>query len=245
MHPDIFQALDFHTPPKLVMFDLDGTLVDSAYDIAAALDSMLAINGLPLAGESKVRQWVGNGAERLVRRALVWVHHGDAGALSPEQYENEADRLPEPELQQYLQQFLEAYQQAPIDKTVLYPGVKESLQSLFEQNIQLAVITNKPIALTWPILKGLGIDHFFSLVLGGDSLPEKKPSPLPLQHALDFYKVSAQDSVMVGDSKADIYAAQAAEVKVVAVNYGYSNGVPVQNWQPNCVVSNLSLAQNV
>lgn len=240
MHPSIFAALEFSGPPKLVMFDLDGTLVDSVYDIAAAVDKMLAENNLPEAGEARARQWVGNGAERLVRRALVWVKHCETRELSPEEFEAQADQLNQTEVQKYLEQFLVAYQASPVDKTVLYPGVESCLQLLHEQSIPMAIITNKPIALTWPILKGLNIDHFFTLVLGGDSLAVKKPNPLPLQHALNFYQVSAEESLMVGDSKADIHAAQAAAVKVVAVDYGYSNGMPVQSWQPDCVVSNLS-----
>ncbi|GAA6150639.1 phosphoglycolate phosphatase [Pseudoteredinibacter isoporae] len=240
MHPSIFRSLGFDVFPKLVMFDLDGTLVDSAYDIAAAIDDMLAENDLPLAGEVRVRQWVGNGAERLVRRALVWVNDSRASDWPVDQYEQAADELSDEEVERYLQQFLRAYQETPVNKTVLYPGVEACLASLLENNVQMAVITNKPIALTLPILEGLGIAEFFSLVLGGDSLPEKKPSPLPLQHALEYYAVSSQDAVMVGDSKADVFSAQSAAVKMVAVNYGYSNGVPIENWQPDCVVSNLS-----
>lgn len=241
MHPTILKALNFTSTPKLVMFDLDGTLVDSTFDIAAAVDKVFSDNNHPLAGEQRVRQWVGKGAERLIRRALVWLECLDSETeLSVEEYENAADDLPEKHVKSYLQQFLTAYKETPINKTILYPGVKECLQLLHSQSVSLALITNKPIELTWPILKGLEIDHYFTLVLGGDSLPEKKPSPLPLQHALDFYLVPSSQSVMVGDSKADIFAAQAAGVKVIAVDYGYSNGTPVQLWKPDCIVSNLS-----
>ena len=214
MHPTILQALNFTTTPKLVMFDLDGTLVDSAFDIAAAVDKVFSDNNKPLAGEERIRQWVGNGAERLIRRALVWLECLDnEKELDSEVFESAADNLPEKEVQEYLQQFLDAYKKTPIEKTVLYPGVKECLQLLHDQKVPMALITNKPIELTWPILKGLKIDHYFTLVLGGDSLSEKKPSPLPLQHALDFYLVPSSQSIMVGDSKADIFAAQAAAVK--------------------------------
>jgi len=241
MHPSILNALNFQTPPKLIMFDLDGTLVDSAYDIAAAVDKVLIENQQPAAGEQRIRQWVGNGAERLIRRSLVWLQCLESKKeLSGDVFEQAADKLEEKLVQKYLQQFLLAYQAVPIAKTVLYPGVEECLQTLHKQKIKMAVITNKPIDLTWPILKGLKIDHYFELVLGGDSLPEKKPSPMPLQHAMEKFLARSCQCVMVGDSKADIFAAQAAKVKVVAVDYGYSNGTPVQTWQPDYVTSNLS-----
>ncbi|MBV0933050.1 phosphoglycolate phosphatase [Marinobacterium weihaiense] len=214
--------------PACVMFDLDGTLVDSALDLTAAVDNMLQALGREPAGEAKVRQWVGNGAQVLVQRAL-------SGDMHP------ADSAVEPELFQVaFEVFLAAYTQSNGRYSRLYPGVNELLIHLQQAGVPMAVITNKPTAFTMPLLKALKIDHYFGQVLGGDSLPVKKPDPLPLLTVLETNSCPPEQALMLGDSRNDVAAARAAGVPVVCVSYGYNHGEPVASCSPDRVVDSLA-----
>ena len=211
--------------PKLIMFDLDGTLVDSVPDLSSAVQKMLAAMGLPLSNEDQVRVWVGNGAHQLVKRALVFAAPERAEALFDEAFSL----------------FMAFYAQGVAVDSCLYPDVKETLSVLHQQGITLAVVTNKPECFTYPLLKYLGIEEYFAYVLGGDSLAEKKPHPLPLQHLFEKMGIRPNQALMVGDSVNDVQAARAAGCPVVAVPYGYNHGEPIESAKPDQVISSVSL----
>jgi phosphoglycolate phosphatase len=213
--------------PACVMFDLDGTLVDSVLDLTAAVDNMLQALGREPAGEEKVRQWVGNGAPVLVMRALT-------GEMYP------ADDAIEPELfQAAFEVFLSAYTQSNGRYSKLYPGVEEVLLHLQQAGVPMAVVTNKPMAFTTPLLQALKIDHYFGQVLGGDSLPVKKPDPLPLQVVMETLGCQPEQALMLGDSRNDVLAARAAGCPVICVSYGYNHGEPVESCSPDRVVDSF------
>jgi phosphoglycolate phosphatase len=205
-----------------VLFDLDGTLIDSVPDLATAVDAMLKSMGKPPAGEAKVNRWVGNGAPALVKRALLNDDNGDE--LHQQSFKNEADDT------DYLHAyaiFEQAYQQRLTQATGIYPGVESVLSRLRFANIKMALITNKPRRFTLPLLNALQLDQYFSSVLCGDDLVQKKPHPLPVETALKELHVDAENAVMVGDSISDIKSARLAGVKSVAVTYGYNHGMSI------------------
>ncbi|MEZ5591051.1 MAG: HAD-IA family hydrolase [Gammaproteobacteria bacterium] len=121
----------------------------------------------------------------------------------------------------------------------LYPGVVEGLESLRQLGSTLACITNKPALFTQPLLHTLGLSHFFSLILSGDSLARKKPDPLPLLHAASTFGVKPEQCLMIGDSRHDVDAARAAGIAVIAVSYGYNHGQPIAQARPDGIVDSL------
>ncbi|MCE0733304.1 phosphoglycolate phosphatase [Halomonas sp. G15] len=210
---------------RLVAFDLDGTLIDSVPELAVAVDMTLSELGLPEAGERKARLWVGNGALKLVERAL-------ADALG---------EAPSPQrLEPAHQRFLYHYGRDVGARTRLYPGVRECLDALRERGLSLALVTNKPHAFIAPLLEGVGLDAHFALCLGGDSLPDKKPHPAPLLHVAAHFDVSPAACLMVGDSRHDVAAGKAAGFRTLAVPYGYNHGEPVRDSGPDGVVESLA-----
>ena len=209
-------------PIKAVLFDLDGTLIDSVPDLAAAVDVMLQSIGKPPAGEVKVNRWVGNGAAALVKRALFDDDHGDA--LHQKTFANEVDDA------DYLHAyaiFEQAYEQRLTHATGIYPGVESVLSRLQAAKLKMALITNKPRRFTLPLLTALCIDQYFTCVFCGDDLAQKKPHPLPVETALKELQIDAANAVMVGDSISDIKSARLAGVKSVAVTYGYNHGMSI------------------
>lgn len=214
--------------PQRVMFDLDGTLVDSALDLTAAVDNMLQAIGREPAGEELVRQWVGNGAQVLVKRALTGEMHPSDESLEPELF------------QAAFEVFLAAYTQSNGRYARLYPGVEELLIHLQQAGVPMAVVTNKPMAFTTPLLKAMKIEQYFDQVLGGDSLPVKKPDPLPLLSVLEATGCAPEQALMLGDSRNDVDAARAAGCPVVCVSYGYNHGEPVENCSPDRVVDSFA-----
>ncbi|MEH6579597.1 MAG: phosphoglycolate phosphatase [Amphritea sp.] len=213
--------------PQLILFDLDGTLLDSVPDLALAVDQMLsAVNRQP-AGEARVREWVGNGAQTLVKRAL---------AGQQDYVESEVD---DELFEQAYQLFLSFYADCSAVGSVLYEGVKAFLDEVQERGIKLGLITNKPIHFTLPLLETFQLADYFAIVLGGDSLSEKKPHPMPLIHAMQQLQHTPAQTLMIGDSRSDIRSAQAAGCAVAAVTYGYNHGEPVSRYQPDRVVDNL------
>ncbi|MFD2189208.1 phosphoglycolate phosphatase [Pistricoccus aurantiacus] len=209
---------------QAVVFDLDGTLIDSVPDLATAVGRALKDHGLAAPPEAQVRDWVGNGSRKLLERALT-----DALEEKP------GSEL----LDSVHQRFLYHYGQAPAVATRLYPGVKEGLEALKARGLHLALVTNKPEAFIAPLLEHFGLASFFGLWLGGDSLSRKKPDPLPLLHAAKHFGVDAETCLMVGDSRHDIEAGQAAGFRTLAVSYGYNHGEPIAHSQPDLVVESL------
>lgn len=224
----IYSSLGLRAPPKLILLDLDGTLIDSAPDLSVALDKTLIHFGLSPVGLEKTRQWVGNGAEVLVKRAL-------AGCLSGALYDFIDDGL----LKRALSYFMLSYSECCAQQTTLYSGVVESLDYWKKHGVSLACVTNKPIDFAVKLLEVLSIDDFFDLVVGGDSVVEKKPSPAPLLHCIDVIGRPLASALMIGDSKTDILAARAAHIPVVCVSYGYNHGRDITLEKPDLVVDSL------
>jgi len=217
--------------PALVMFDLDGTLVDSVPDLAAAIDATLFELGRLPVGVGAVRLWVGNGAQVLVQRALA-----SAVDVLPLDSLNGAER----ELQERAHQlFLKHYRVLSGQFACHYSGVRERLAYLREQGVAVAVVTNKPIEFVPHLLEDLHIAEFVHMSLGGDSCLEKKPHPGPLLRVLSEMSVAPQQALMVGDSRNDIEAARAAGVISLAVTYGYNHGRPVREEAPDLMCDSL------
>ncbi|MCO7514118.1 phosphoglycolate phosphatase [Pseudomonas guariconensis] len=219
-----FEQLFPGTLPRLVMFDLDGTLIDSVPDLAAAVDRMLLQMGRPPAGLEAVRQWVGNGAQVLVRRAL-------AGGLD---HADVDDALAE----QGLALFMEAYAESH-DLTVIYPGVRDTLRWLRKQGVEMALITNKPERFVGPLLDQMKIGRYFRWIIGGDTLAQKKPDPAALLFVMKMAGVAPAESLFVGDSRSDVLAARAAGVQCVGLTYGYNHGRPIDEESPSLVIDDL------
>ena len=210
--------------PKMILIDLDGTLIDSVPDLAYCVDAMMARLGRPTRGEAAVRNWVGNGVERLVRRALI-------GQLDGEPDETDYQRA--------YPIFLELYAANTFDRSQLYPGVREGLEFMRDAGYPLGCVTNKAARFTEPLLQHLGIYDFFGIVVSGDTLPRKKPDPLPLIHAAGHFGVKPEASLMIGDSVSDVNAARAAGFKVICTTYGYNHGVDIRESDPDAVIDSF------
>lgn len=212
---------------KLILFDLDGTLVDSARDLALAVNHMLQRLGRETFDPEIIRSWVGNGAQTLVKRGL-------SGS-------SEIDEDIEHELfEEALDIFLDFYANNLCVETISYPNVVGTLKNLKNQGYRLALVTNKPYDFIAPLLEGLEMNGLFELCLGGDSLEKKKPHPMPLLHVCERLGVDASECVMVGDSKNDILAAKAAKMHSIGVTYGYNYNEPISVYQPEYVVEEFS-----
>lgn len=193
-------------PYPLVIFDLDGTLVDSLSDIAEALNLTLADWRLPQVDEATVRGWIGEGVRVLVSRALSAQGSG-------------------PALDEVMPGFMRHYGETLLHHPRLYPGAAEALQGLRAGGARLAMCTNKPSRFVAPLLAHLGIAQHFAAILGGDSLPERKPSGVPLLHLCTQFACPPAQALMVGDSGTDADAAKAAGVPLVMMRYGYLRGL--------------------
>ncbi|WP_144963979.1 phosphoglycolate phosphatase [Pseudomonas sp. DE0010] len=210
--------------PRLVMFDLDGTLVDSVPDLAAAVDRMLLELGRPAAGLDAVRQWVGNGAQVLVRRALA----GDIDHAGVD------DALAEHALALFMDAYAESH-----DLTVVYPGVQDTLRWLRKRGVEMALITNKPERFVGPLLDQMKLGSYFRWIIGGDTLAQKKPDPAALLFVMQMAGVTPQQALFVGDSRSDVLAAKAAGVQCVGLTYGYNHGRPIEEESPSLVIDDL------
>lgn len=206
--------------PAAILFDLDGTLVDSVPDLTAAVDRMRQQLGYPCAGEAAVRGWVGNGAAKLVERALNDVGSNEQAAG--------------------MQWFKRFYAEENGRTSVLYAGVAETLAQLQSMDIPMAVVTNKPKHFADPLLQALDIAAFFSQVIGGDCLAERKPSGLPIEVCSRRLGVEVASILMVGDSRNDIESARAAGCLSAAVPYGYNYGEPISQSQPDWLLQQFS-----
>lgn len=215
--------------PRLILFDVDGTMVDSVPDLADAVNYMLGQIGREPHPESKIRHWVGNGVEKLVKRALM-----DDLDAEPEAAEFEAA----------MPHFREAYSKQVCERSCLYEGVDSALATLKERGFNLGCITNKAEEFTVPLLKQLGIYDYFGLLVCGDSLSEKKPHPMPLLHTAKHFDVEPRDALMVGDSISDVKAARAAGFNIICVSYGYNHGDDVRTANPDVVIDSFNELPN-
>lgn len=194
---------------QAVAFDLDGTLINSIADLASAANTMREQFGLVPLAQARIASFVGDGAAMLVARALS------------DQYDVKVGEHPDHALA--MTRFHDNYHAHLADDTEAYDGVHDTLKALKARGLALAVITNKPFDFTLPLLAALGLSDYFDVVLGGDSLPEKKPLPHPLLHTALVLRCQPEDMLMVGDSKNDVLAARAAGCPVVVVTYGYGD----------------------
>jgi phosphoglycolate phosphatase len=207
-----------------VLFDLDGTLVDSLPDIAWSANRMLRELGLPERGLDELRAWIGNGVDRLVKRALT----------------GEMEAEPDSGLfERGLALFKDFYAGHVSELSEVYPGARETLQILDAVDLHIACVTNKAERFTLDLLAALDLERYFSLVVSGDTTPRKKPDPLPLHYAAKHYRLDSNQCLMVGDSENDVAAARAAGFAIACVPYGYNHGVDIRQAKPDLVVDNL------
>ncbi len=210
--------------PDLVLLDLDGTLVDSIPDLSRCLNMTLRDLQQPERKLEDVRNWVGNGVETLIHRALI----------------NDIEGQADPELvQQALPIFMRYYHAEPCELTECYPGVREGLTTLKADGKTLGIVTNKNEEFVPPILEKLGILDHMDIIIGGNTLEKRKPDPLPLLHAASMFKQAPEQSVMVGDSISDVNAARAAGFQIVCVSYGYNHGQDIYDTKPDAVIDSL------
>ena len=215
---------NFPLPVKAVMIDLDGTLLDTAKDLAVAVNLMLNQLDRPPLDETLVRTFVGKGIPNLVKRAL-------AGALS-----GEPDAAL---LERALPLYLDCYAGVNGKYTTLYPGVQEGLEALERAGFPLACVTNKTGRFALPLLRQMRIDAYFEIVIAGDTLPQKKPDPLPLTHTCRHFGIAPAQMLMIGDSLNDAQAARAAGCPVFCVTYGYNEGIDVRELDVDAIVGSL------
>ena len=205
-----------------LLFDLDGTLVDSVPDLASSVNVALQTIGHQPQPEAKIRQWVGNGVDRLLHRAIT----GDPAATADAQLHDQAK-----------QSFNLCYSNHFADQSRLYSGVLEGLSRLHGRGFKFGCVTNKPIQFTTPLLEKLGISDYFQTTVGGDSTPARKPDPLPLLHALEQLDATPAEAVMVGDSINDFEAGQGAGTATIMVDWGYHQGVDLAGLGANALIS--------
>lgn len=210
-----------------IAFDLDGTLLDSVPDLAIAADQTVQALGFASVTQAQVRDYVGNGADILIGRALS-------------QSQNVSPDLDTELLARARVLFDENYQQTGHSQSHLYPKVMTTLLQLKEAGIPMALVTNKPYRFVPELLAKHGLDELFVEVIGGDTFAEKKPHPMALQHLLDKYQLDAKQLLMVGDSKNDILTAKNVGCLSFGLTYGYNHGEPIAKSGPDYVSDCLS-----
>lgn len=218
-------TLNFPLPVKAVVIDLDGTLLDTAEDLADAAEAMLVDMGMPAVSLAEIKTYIGNGVSRLVKRSLT----------------RDMQAEPDPALfEQALASYEKHYGAHVSRKSRVFPGVVEGLQALQAGGYRLACITNKAARFTHPLLKDTGLFNYFELILSGDTLSKKKPDPLPLLHACQVFDIEPGELLLIGDSLNDTQAARAAGCAVFCVPYGYNRGRPVSELDLDAVVQTLA-----
>lgn len=212
------------TDIRALAFDLDGTLVDSAPGLADAIDRTLNDLRLPQAGLKRVSTWIGNGADIMMARALTF-------ALG---------REPQPEEQRDARALFDRHYADTVDAgSTLFPQVKQTLAALKTAGLPMAIVTNKPTPFVAPLLASLGIADAFSLIIGGDDVPVKKPHPAAIFMVLGTFGVLPNQLLFVGDSRNDIQAAQAAGVPNIGMTFGYNYGEPIATSQPDLTLDSF------
>ncbi|WP_114391859.1 phosphoglycolate phosphatase [Oleisolibacter albus] len=206
-----------------VLFDLDGTLIDSADEIGTGLNALLAEYSLQPVTPTQVRQFIGDGAPKLVERGFA----ANGVTLAGDDLKTAVDR------------FVTLYADVPTSRESLYPGVPETLRTLAADGHRLGLCTNKPSSVTRLLLTELGLSPLFGAVVGGDTLAERKPSPAPLLWAMERLGQTRAGAVMVGDNANDVAAARAAGIPVIAVAYGYPR-MPVAELGADLVIEQFA-----
>ncbi|MGB5486329.1 MAG: phosphoglycolate phosphatase [Lysobacterales bacterium] len=213
----------FKFQPTAIVWDLDGTLVDSAPDLASALNTILDKRGFFTLSLDEVRKMIGNGVPKLVERGF------NAVGIRPDAAQ----------LDELIAMFVTEYKACATDNTRPYPGVVEALQEIHSMNIPMGVCTNKPEAFTRQILEGLELSGYFSSVIGGDSTSARKPDPEPVLACLRGLVAEPASSLMIGDSVHDVHAARAAGVTIGVVPWGYRSA-PVEEMGADFVLHDLT-----
>lgn len=220
-----------------VAFDLDGTLVDSAPGLTAAVDNALYALELPQAGEARVITWIGNGADVLMSRALAWsLQERNAQRAAIGKPAIDSADIPQEEQAFMLRKLFDRYYAESVKEgSVLFPDVAQTLAALHGKGLPLALVTNKPTPFVAPLLEALGIDSYFDVVIGGDDVKDKKPHPEPLLLVAEKLALAPGELLFVGDSRNDILAARAAGCCSVGLTYGYNYGEPITLSEPDYV----------
>lgn len=206
------------------MFDLDGTLINTAPQLAEAMNLTLANLGLKQLPESQITSYIGNGAEALIKRCLTGDLYGRPDAALFEQAQSD----------------FFAHYANNMSESLPYDGVVDGLQAVKSSGLKMACVTNKPEKFTLPLLQTSRLLDFFEVVVSGDSLPKKKPDPMQLQYICAKLGVLTVDALLVGDSNTDILAARAAGCAIVTVPYGYNQGKPIDVTMVDASIHNLS-----
>ena len=210
---------------KAVLFDLDGTLADTAPDIAHAANELRRFHGHSEIPSAEIANMIGNGSRTLVKRVL--------------QYESFFVQE-ESALDQEHERFLAFYQNGFCAHSVVFDGVAHTLKSLQAAGLALGVVTNKPKRFIEPLLQHLGLRQYFAVLIGGDTLATKKPDAEPLLYACKQLHVQPQEALMVGDSVTDVLAARAAQLPIAAVTFGYNHGEDIRESQPDYVLEHFA-----
>lgn len=208
---------------NLILFDLDGTLVDSAFDLYRAMNMSLNVIGLPLVTEQQVRVWIGKGTSLFCHSVLKYL----TGQVDPQQH------------QLLLDTFLNIYNADPCVDTQPFAGVIPFLDWTQTQGKTLVCVTNKPELPARKIVEILGMSHYFADVVGGDRFEVRKPDPKPLLHCIEAFQSTKAQALMIGDSSNDVEAARRAGIDCIVVSYGYNHGEDIQLCQPQQVVDDL------
>lgn len=219
-------TLKFPVEISAIVIDLDGTLLHTAPELAESANRMLRDMGRPAVSQPLLMSYIGNGISWLVKRALTGDMHAEPDVALF------AQALPIFE-KHYTELLL---QSKPFD------GVIAGLDAMKAAGYRLGCITNKLALYTEPLLKGIGMSRYFDIVLSGDTLPEKKPHPMPLLHAAHFFGIAAEQLLLIGDSLNDALAARAAGCPVFCVPYGYNHGEPVDGLDLDAVIPDLPAA---
>ncbi|MDD1781082.1 HAD-IA family hydrolase [Enterovibrio sp. ZSDZ35] len=213
------------TKVKAVIFELDGTLVDTAPDIRCAAEEMLADLNLPSLNAEHVSDWIGDGMDRLIHRILSRQIDG---------------KVPDPIFRLGSALFLKAYQRREHQGSALFDGVLDCLRELTRRKMPLVIVTNQATSAANELLTALGIRHHFDLVLGRDAMQEPKPSPDGLLEAALLLDLNPEQLMMVGGSVNDVHASRNALCPVACVSYGYNYGVDICYAAPDIVFDSLS-----
>ncbi len=209
---------------RAVVIDLDGTLLNTAPDLADAANRMLAEMQRPLVPVEVIMTYIGNGVDRLIKRVLTGEMYGEPEAALFAQAR--------PIYERHYLEGVSRYSRP-------FPGVVEGLEALKQAGYRLACITNKAARFTIPLLKDTGLHDYFELILSGDSLPRTKPDPLPLLHACEQFGIRPDQLLLIGDSQNDAQAARAAGCYIFCVPYGYNHGEPVDALDLDRVVTSV------